>query len=219
MIRFRPKRRQLVTAVGAALALHLAMGGFLALWRPSIRSGTSEALSDRGAYPEPDSAADAAEPAPPIDRNEVRSKIDASLGVFSGQDQEQLAKHVEKAANWLETRSSEAAIDGIGDVVRDSCAAPIRAYAPVDPPPAGGFDYNSMLPYAVRHTTGEDGSTLVIYTWVDQEGRSKDVETPLDASDPALTTGLQMAQRSSMMRRLFETSVLPVLESQLRPQR
>lgn len=209
-----------MTAVGAALVLHLAIGGFLALSQPSIRSGgVSETLPERVAYPEPDSVADAAQPAPPIDRDEVRSKIDASLVAFSGQDQAQLAKRAERAVSWLENRSSEAAIADIGHVVRDSCAVPSRAYAPVDPPPPGDFDHNSMLPYAVRHATGEAGATLVIYTWVDEQGRSKDVEMPLEASDPALTTALQMAERSPMMRRLFETSVLPVLESQLRPKR
>jgi hypothetical protein len=100
--------------------------------------------------------------------------------------------------------------------VRNACGAQTRAYAPVDPPPAGEFDHNSMLPYAVRQMADEDGAQRIIYTWVDEHGRALEVEMPQEASDPALTTALKMAQRSPMMRQLFQTSVLPVLESQLR---
>lgn len=221
MIRFRAKRRRWVAAIGAAVAFHLALGIFLALSQPwSGRVGLRTPRSERAAAPEAESDADDAAASPAsVDRAELRGRIEASLGAFSGEDEQRLAERATKAANWLESRSSEAAIDDIGEVVREACAAPRRAYSPIDPPPPGDFDHDTMLPYAVRHTVGEDGSTQVVYTWVDQQGRSIEVEAPLETSDPALTTALQMAQRSPMMRRLFETSVLPVLEAQLRPQR
>ncbi|MDZ7617036.1 MAG: hypothetical protein U1E05_08530, partial [Patescibacteria group bacterium] len=150
------------------------------------------------------------------DRAELRGKIDGTVNQFLGGAPEKLSERAEGAAEWIESRSSEQAIDEIGHVVREAYEVPPRAYAPVDPPPPGEFDHGTMLPYAVRRLTGGDGSRRIAYTWVDESGRSLEVEMLEEASDPALTTALQMAQRSPMMRQLFQTSILPVLESQLR---
>lgn len=204
--------------MGAAVALHLALGVWLASYRLGGQTMT-EASLERTTPTGPDSSAGRVETSPSVDRHDLQEKIAITLDAFAGQDPQKLVRQAEGAADWLETRSSEAAINEIGEVVQDALGARTRAYAPVDPPPPGDFDYGTMLPCAVRQITGEDGAVRVVYTWVDEQGRSLEVETSLEASDPALTTALQMAQRSPMMWRLFQTSVLPVLESQLKPQR
>ncbi len=213
MIQSPAKRKQWAAALGAAVAAHLALGMILALSWPSIR-GDLETLPESAAQPEPDSPVKPEDAVPPLE--ELRGQIQTSVDRYSGGDQQGLVQRGEEAAHWLERSSSEEAIDEIGEVVRNAYGAPARAYAPVDPPPPGDFDHDTMLPYAVRQTTGDDASTYVVYTWVDEQGRAMEIEMPEEASDRALTAALKMAQRSPMMRHLFQTSVLPVLESQLR---
>lgn len=199
----------------AAATVHVALGVMLAvLLRPNVEE--MAAVPERPTPQHEEKAAAPAESPPAIDRQEVRKKIETSLELFANQDEVKLASRGEKAAEWLESRSEPESIDEIGEVVRDACDVPPRAYAPVDPPPPGDFDYDTMLPFAVRRTEEEDGSIRVTYTWVDEQGRAMEVAMPEAASDPALTAALKMAQRSPMMRQLFQTSVLPVLESQLR---
>jgi len=201
----------------AAAMVHIVLAVFLAVSRPGMRRGDGalrEGVADL--EPEPEVPAPAEEQPPPLERQELRGPIEASVERFAEQDQRELAERAAAGARWLERHSSEQAIAEIGEAVRKASDAPERAYAPVDPPPPGDFDHDTMLPYAVRQVTDDDGSGRVIYTWVDERGRSLEIEMAEEGSDPALTAALQMAARSPMMRQLFQTSVLPVLESQLR---
>ncbi len=219
MIESHAKRMRWVASFGAAMVVHIAIGVILAVSVPP-REREVEVAAETAAHADHETA-EAVEPAedvsPAVEKQEVRGQIAASMDRFAERDRQELAERGEQVAQWLETRSSEQSIEEIGVVVRNAYAVRTRAYAPVDPPPPGDFDLDTMLPYAVRQTTLDDGSVRVTYTWVDEEGRAKEFEMPEEASDPALTAALKMAQRSPMMRQLFQSSVLPVLESQLRP--
>ncbi len=186
--------------------------------RPT-REASDEAPPETATRFVPNSTEEDSEPSLAIDRDRLRARIDARMGALRGNDPEKLVKQGERAAEWLESRSSVEAVSDIGAAVREAYEIPTRAYAPANPPPPGEFDYESMLPYSVRQLTSADGSDQLVYTWVDGQGRSMEVAMAPEASDPALTKALQMAQRSAIMRQLFQTSVLPVLESQLRRQR
>ncbi len=212
------KRRRLAVSIGAAVGLHLAVGLYLIASRPT-RESSDEAPPENVTRFATNSAEEASEPSSSIDRDQLRATIDARMGALRGNDPEKLVKQGERAAEWLESRSSVEAVSDIGAAVRDAYKIPARAYAPADPPPPGEFDYESMLPYSVWPLTSADGSDRLVYTWVDARGRSMEIAMAPEASDPALTKALQMAQRSAIMRQLFQTSVLPVLESQLRRQR
>ncbi len=214
---FRETRWQLAAALGIALALHLILAAVLA-WTGLSHRDAATMPPETAAALEPDSHREEIAPTPPIGQGELRRRIDASLSAFSGEPAQQLAQRADDAADWLETHSTGEAMDDIGNVVCEAYAARTRAFAPVDPRPPGEFDYNTMLPYAVRQTVAEDGTSRVIYTWVDEEGRSMNVDVPLEASDPALTRALTLAERSALMRQLFQTSILPVLDSRLQPQ-
>lgn len=215
MIRSQTRRRQLAASFVAAVLVHIA----LVVWLFFLRPGSpprDESLPQAASTVGADPAAKTAGESIPEDRAELRGKIDLTVNRFLGDDPEKLAERADGAAQWIESRSSETAIDDIGKVVRDACEVRPRAYAPVNPPPPGEFDHDTMLPYAVKHLVGEDGAKRVAYTWVDEQGRSLEIEMLEDVSDPALTTALQLAERSPMMRQLFQTSILPVLEAQLR---
>ncbi len=218
MMQPRMKRMQWAASFVAAATVHIVLGVMLAV---SLRPNPDElaAVPERRPGPPEEGPSVPAESPPAIDREEVQKKIETSLDLFANRDEGELASRGEKAAEWLESRSEPESIDEIGAVVRDACDAPPRAYAPADPPPSGDFDYDTMLPFAVRQTEEDDGSIRVTYTWVDAQGRAMEVAMPETASDPALTAALKMAQRSPMMRQLFQTSVLPVLETQLRRNR
>lgn len=197
--------------------VHIVLAVFLAVSRPGLRRGDgAPAEGAAEAEPEPEVPAPPEERSPPPQRQELQARIEASVERFAEQDREKLAERAESEARWLERHSSEQAIEQIGEVVREAYDTPPRAYAPVDPPPPGDFDHDTMLPYSVRQEAGADGSARVTYTWVDARGRSLEIEMAEEESDPALTAALKMAERSPMMRQLFQTSVLPVLEAQLR---
>ncbi len=215
MIRSQTRRRQLAASFVAAVAVHIALVVWLFFLRPgspSLDEVPPQAAAGHGADPTAETAGESI----PSDRAELRGKIDLTVNRFLGGDPEKLTERAEGAAQWIESRSSEDSIDDIGKVVRDAYEVRPRAYAPVNPAPPGEFDHGTMLPYAVKHLVSEDGSKRVAYTWVDEQGRSLEIEMLEEASDPALTTALQLAERSPMMRQLFQTSILPVLESQLR---
>ena len=195
--------------------VHIVLAVFLAVSRPGVRRGDG-ALAEGAAELEPEVPAPPEARSPPPPRQELQGRIEASVERFADQDREALAERAASEARWLERHSSEQSIEQIGEVVRKAYDTPPRAYAPVDPPPPGDFDHDTMLPYAVRQEAGVDGSARVTYTWVDAQGRILEIEMAEEESDPALTAALKMAERSTMMRQLFQTSVLPVLEAQLR---
>lgn len=215
MIRSQTRRRQLAGSFVAAVVVHIALIIWLFFLRPGSPS-LDEVPSQTAAVQSANSTAEPTGESIPTDRAELRGKIDLTVNRFLGNNPEKLAKRAEGAVQWIESRSSEDAIDDIGKVVRDAYEVHPRVYAPVNPPPPGNFDHDTMLPYSVEHRVREDGSKRVAYTWVDEQGRSLKIEMLEEASDPALTTALRMAERSPMMRQLFQTSILPVLESQLR---
>ena len=210
----------MAAALVAAIVVHIALAVWLFLVRPWDASvGDVSPQTAANTSSEPDTSAEAAEKAALAERAQLRGRLDNTVNMFLNKDREELTEKAHGAAEWLETRSSDDAISDIGAAVQNACQVGPRAYAPVDPPPPGEFDHDTMLPYAVKKVVSEDGKTQVVYTWVDAQGRSLETEVLEEASDPALTTALQMAQRSPVMRQLFQTSVLPVLEAQLRQRR
>ena len=93
-----------------------------------------------------------------------------------------------------------------------------RAFAPAAKPPAGDFDVESQLPYAVRSAAGPEGRTVKRIVWVDKAGRTKEEElTPKHplAGSPLAIAALERLEGSATLRSFMDEVLLKVVDKLL----
>ena len=139
--------------------------------------------------------------------------VDRSLNAKRDPDPKKQLSALEEQTRKLEKISSPAAVRDISDVMRRAMRTRDRAYAPVDPPPPGAFDFASGLIHSARVESGPAGEDQVYYVMVDKEGRSREVEAP-PGTDATAAAAIERMRRSPLLRGLYEQAVLPILDSQ-----
>ena len=235
---FRVRIRRLVlVSVLMALAIHAGLLGLLGLRGfPQIEP-----------TPEPTMAVTLTQveqspgQSPKVDDAELKEQIDRASRRFASRSREQNQKTLGENTRWLERNSSEQAVSDISAVVRRASGAPVRAYEPVDPPPAGEFDMSSMLLYSTQKIAGEDGLERTQQTWIDKDGRAmKQTSRKAISADGAVRYyhGVYMADgrleefetdqdplggaggildqvsASPLLQRLYREAFLPLFEAQ-----
>ncbi len=121
-------------------------------------------------------------------------------------------------ARKLEAVGRPESMAEIGQAFGQALSFSPRAYAPAAKPPAGDFDVNSQLPYAVRRATGPDGGTVKRIVWVDKAGRTKEEElTPKHpmAASPLAIAALERLEGSATLRSFKDEVLLKVVDKLL----
>lgn len=231
-----------VTAIAAALSLHGALLGLL-VWN-SMHPAPAPPHDDAPALPvkfttieQPPGAA-----SPSVDPREVKYRIQRGVEEMTPLPTEQKFSMLRRNTRWLDEHSSAESVQQIGEMVRNATGARARAYAPVSKPPPGPFDYATMLPYSAHTKVDPDGKTRVHQIYIDKDGRTMEqtvrtqvtpggerrtligvrgadgkwyeTESPDGEGTEQVNTTLEMMNRSPLLRKLYDTAVLPLLDSQ-----
>jgi hypothetical protein len=230
-------RRIVLLSILLALALHLGLLGLLGLGggkalEPAPRPTMAVTLTQVEQTPGE---------SPKVDESELAEQMERASRRYESRPREENLKTLDENVRWLNRYSSEQAVGEIAAVVRRATGAPERAYAPVDPPPAGDFDMQSMLLYSTQPITGEDGLERTEITWVDRAGRvMKQTSRKVASADGTVqyyhgvygpdgkfhefetdqdplggeSSLFQSISQSPLLQRLYREALLPVLESQ-----
>lgn len=223
--------------ITVAVLAHLTLAVFLVYQKLEVgaRPGPKSKLVDLSAASQNADGTGEIEPA------ELDRQLDAGLAKAQSMTDRQRQAISRERADWLEKHSSVQSVEAMSRVVQQSVGAPQRAYEPVEPAPPGTFDFDSMLPYASKKMTLDDGIERSVQTWVDKDGRvlrqtirrARDeqgvtreyrgtigtdgdffeTEVPV-ADDGGLNSVVEMMSRSEILQKVFSGAVLPALESQ-----
>ncbi|MBI1371153.1 MAG: hypothetical protein GC159_00085 [Phycisphaera sp.] len=242
-------KRNTKRALIGSLVVHVTLLGGLIWWgltpvadHPATvnRERKAKERAEAEAEPKPEPS-----PVPQgVTEKMVEAKIKDAVENPPNIDPELAQSELEKKAAYVDKNISEQSVKDITKMVRSAIKAEDRAYAPVDPPPPGAFDFQSMLPYSSKREVGTDGKQRSVEIWIDKAGRTmtkttrkgtdengnvvlyqgtgqKDAKgdyiefaTPYDKSQETLTNVLEIMGRSPALQRLFSEGFLPVLNSE-----